>query len=205
VKYFPAGTLHVIVVDPGVGSDRAILFIEVAGQRLLAPDNGCWTLLAEGSSTPPRVIRLTEKRFWRPIVSSTFHGRDIFAPVAGHLSLGLDPGELGPVVSEWHKLTWPLPSRQGNSIVGEVIFVDHFGNLITNISGANLKALTNPVITIDSGPPLRLVSAYSDAALGELVALVSSSGLVEVAESQGNASKRLSIGVGARVRVEWNR
>jgi S-adenosylmethionine hydrolase len=203
VKYFPPGTIHVVVVDPGVGGDRAILFIEIAGQRLLAPDNGCWTLLALGISRPPRVIRLSERRFWRPHVSSTFHGRDIFAPVAAHLSLGLDPQELGPGVQEWQKLSWPTPSRQGDAFVGEVIFVDHFGNLITNISGANL--MNNPAthqVTIAGSAPLRRVTTYSEANPGDLVALVSSSGLLEVAESQGNAARTLSLGVGAHVRVE---
>jgi S-adenosylmethionine hydrolase len=206
VRYFPPGTIHVVVVDPGVGSDRAILFIETAGQRLLAPDNGCWTLLAAGAVQPPRVIRLAERRFWRATVSSTFHGRDIFAPAAAHLSLGIDPAELGPVVQDWQTLTWPSPSRQGDVIVGEVIFVDHFGNLITNIPGAKLTDDPGAQqITVSGGAPLRRVGTYSDARPGELTALVSSSGLLEVAENQGNAAKRLAQGVGAPVRVEWKR
>ena len=109
LPYFPPGTLHVVVVDPGVGSNRSVLFVAVAGQRLLAPDNGCWTLLAEGHSKPLRVIRLAEPRFWRPIVSPTFHGRDIFAPAAAYLSLGINPAELGPTVTEWKQLAWPAP------------------------------------------------------------------------------------------------
>src|SRR5437762_3447923 len=87
IPYFPGEAIHVVVVDPGVGTDRALLYVEVGGHRLLAPDNGCWTLL-EGAAGEPRVIRLAEPRFWREPVSATFHGRDILAPVAAHLSLG---------------------------------------------------------------------------------------------------------------------
>jgi S-adenosylmethionine hydrolase len=206
LPYFPPGTLHVIVVDPGVGTDRAIFHVSAAGQRLLVPDNGCWTLLAEGHSRPLHVIRLAERRFWRPIVSATFHGRDIFAPVAAYLSLGINPAELGPAVTEWKKLTWPAPARHADNITGEVIFVDHFGNMITNISGACLTAAPAQArVTIGARTEARRVRAYGDAPVGTLVALVSSNGLLEVAEVQGNASRRLSLGLGAPVRVDWKK
>jgi S-adenosylmethionine hydrolase len=204
LPYFPPGTLHVVVVDPEVGSHRDVLFVAVAGQRLLVPDNGCWTLLAEGHSRPLRVIRLTEPRFWRPIVSSTFHGRDIFAPAAAYLSLGVNPTELGPITTEWRQLAWPAPTRHADHLKGEVIFVDHFGNLITNICGAALPAATTR-ITVAGTATARRVRAYADAPTGELVALISSNGLLEVAEVQGNASRRLGLGVGAPVSVEWQR
>jgi S-adenosylmethionine hydrolase len=203
LPYFPPGTLHVVVVDPEVGSHRDVLFVAVAGQRLLVPDNGCWTLLAEGHSRPLRVIRLTEPRFWRPIVSSTFHGRDIFAPAAAYLSLGVNPTELGPITTEWRQLAWPAPTRHGDHLKGEVIFVDHFGNLITNICGAALPATTKRITV--AGATAQRVRAYADAPNGELVALVSSNGLLEVAEVQGNASRRLGVGVGAPVSVECQR
>jgi len=89
LPYFPPGTIHVIVVDPGVGTSRAALYVETAGERLLVPDNGCWTPFAQTVAQPPVVVRLAEPRYWRPHVSATFHGRDIFAPVAAHLSLAL--------------------------------------------------------------------------------------------------------------------
>src|SRR5258708_2611532 len=89
IPYFPSDVLHVIVVDPGVGTDRALLYVVVQGHRLLVPDNGCWTELERGAIGPPKVLRLAEQRYWRQEVSATFHGRDILAPVAGHLSLGL--------------------------------------------------------------------------------------------------------------------
>lgn len=196
LPYFPAGTIHVVVVDPEVGTERDILFLEVAGQRLLAPDNGCWARLGE----PSRVLRVTERRFWRPSVSSTFHGRDVFAPVAAHLSLGIDPGELGPPATRWRELPVPSPVAHPSGVAGEVVFVDHFGNLITNIRGAALPASWRAKV---ADTEARRVRAYADAAVGELVALVSSGGMLEFAEVQGSAARRLSAGVGTPVRVDW--
>jgi S-adenosylmethionine hydrolase len=204
VPYFPPGTIHVVVVDPGVGSDRAALYVSVAGQRLLVPDNGCWTLLAECHAQPRRVLRLAEARFWRPTVSATFHGRDVFAPVAGYLSLGINPAELGPPMTKWVQPVWPAPVKTAEGITGEVLFVDHFGNLITNIAGAILPAGNRPVqITINGTPVARRVRTYADAQKGELVALVCSSGLMEVAVAQGSAAQRLGVTAGAAVSVAW--
>jgi S-adenosylmethionine hydrolase len=205
LPYFPPGTLHVVVVDPGVGGDRDILYVAVAGQRLVVPDNGCWTLLAEGHAQPLRVIRVTEPRLWRPIVSPTFHGRDIFAPVAAYLSLGVSAAQLGPSTTQWQQLAWPSPTRRPDGISGEVIFIDGFGNLITNITSATLAAGGNRPARITLGGTVvpRRVRAYSDAAPGDLVALISSNGLLEVAEVQGNAARRLSAGLGVGVVVEW--
>jgi S-adenosylmethionine hydrolase len=169
---------------------------------LLVPDNGCWTLLP-GGGAPPTVIRLTEARFWRQPVSATFHGRDILAPVAGHLSLGLDPLELGPVMTEWVKLDQRPATATPERLSGEVIFVDHFGNLITNIPGEALAALRQrPVrIVIQDREVPRRVRTYGEAPPGELVALVSSAGLLEIAVVQGSAAERLRVGVGAAVTV----
>jgi S-adenosylmethionine hydrolase len=206
LPYFPPGTLHVVVVDPEVGTGRNILYVSVAGQRLLVPDNGCWTLLAEGHAQPLRVLRVAEPRFWRPTVSNTFHGRDIFAPVAAYLSLGVNPADLGPPVTSWRELAWPAPARRPDGITGEVIFVDHFGNLITNICGTTLSTCPPAArVSVAAGAEARRVRAYADAAPGELVALVSSSGLLEVAVVQGSAARRLSAGAGTPVRVEWPR
>src|SRR5262249_13655783 len=136
VPYFPPGVIHVVVVDPGVGTDRALLHIDLGGHRLLAPANGCWTFLAERLGVAAVVPRLEEARYWRPEVSATFHGRDILAPAAAHLSLGVKPSELGPVMEKWVGLPWPAPTRTPDGWQGEVIFVDGFGNLISNIPGA---------------------------------------------------------------------
>lgn len=204
LPYFPPGTLHVVVVDPEVGTSRDILYVAVANQRLLVPDNGCWTLLAEGQPQPLRVLRVTASRFWRPTVSSTFHGRDIFAPVAAYLSLGVSPADLGPEVTRWRELAWPAPCRSPHGVRGEVIFLDHFGNLITNLSTAVLNGDAGSLrVKIGDTLQVRRVRTYSDAGVGELVALISSSGLLEIAEVQGNAAQRLGLGVGTPVEVAW--
>src|SRR5262245_5025923 len=109
IPFFPPGVIHVVVVDPGVGSERAVLYVEAAGHRLLVPDNGCWTEFAQILPAPPVVRRVSESCYWRPTVSATFHGRDIFAPVAGWLSRGLNPENLGPLVSNWAHLEMPAP------------------------------------------------------------------------------------------------
>lgn len=204
LPYFPPESLHVVVVDPGVGSERAILYVELANLRLLVPDNGCWTWLLEGVRRRPRVIRLAEKRFWRSRVSPTFHGRDIFAPVAANLSLGLDPRELGPIVSDWVRLDRPAPRQDANGITGEVLFVDRFGNLITNIPG---EALTREDrlkrVRVGGVEVPLIVRTYSDAEPGTLVALVSSSEWLEVAVNQGNAARQLDARSGTPVTIDW--
>ncbi len=198
VPYFPPDTIHVVVVDPGVGSDRAILHVALGGQRLLVPDNGCWGRL-EARYPAPQVVRVAERRFWRPTVSATFHGRDVFAPVAAHLSLGLDPAELGFVTRDWVRLPWPEPVRESNRVAGEIVFVDDFGNLISNVPGD----LHSPLEVRLADVPARVVRTYADAAPGEVVALIGSGGLLEVAIVQGSAARRLGLGIGAPLTVEW--
>jgi S-adenosylmethionine hydrolase len=192
VPYFPPRTVHVVVVDPGVGTERAALCVELGTQRVVAPDNGCWTLAARATHAlhPTPVIRLTQPRYWRPHVSSTFHGRDVFAPVAGHLSLGVPPSDLGEPVADWVSLDELQPSVVGDEVRGEVVFVDGFGNLITNLppdAGA---------VRIGDVEVSRRVRTYGEAPPGTLVALTSSFGLLEVAEVQGNAAGRLRVGAG---------
>ncbi|MGL4551055.1 MAG: SAM hydrolase/SAM-dependent halogenase family protein [Gemmataceae bacterium] len=200
---FPPDTVHVAVVDPEVGSGRAVLFVQVAGQRLLVPDNGVWTLLAHGHT--PRVRQVTQSRYFRPAVSATFHGRDIFAPVAASLSLGVSPEQLGPAVTSWRGLDWPASRRLPDGVEGEVVFVDRFGNLITNLSVACVAPAGERPWRVTAGGvavPKR-VRTYHDGVKGELVALISSGGMLEVAEVQGDAARRLALGVGAAVRVGW--
>jgi S-adenosylmethionine hydrolase len=204
LPYFPPAALHIIVVDPGVGTDRPLLYVEGNGLRLLVPDNGCWTTLPWGAAGP-LVIRLEERRFWRPEVSATFHGRDILAPVAGHLSLGVDPHLLGPVATDWIRLSLPEASEGPKGWKGEVQFVDHFGNLITNIPAAALGVPPSPERIVVVGNRklrgIRWVHSYAEAEPGALVGLVSSAGTVEVAVNQGSAARRLRASVGTPVRV----
>jgi S-adenosylmethionine hydrolase len=201
IPCFPRGVMHVVVVDPGVGSERALLYVEVEGQRLLVPDNGCWTEIA--SVRPAVVRRLAEPVYWRHPVSATFHGRDILAPVAGHLSRGVDPAALGPLVTDWVRLPGRPPNVRPGEIRGEVVFVDHFGNLITNVPGEAFQPLTAGLVRIsvaDREIP-RHVRTYADAEPGALVALVGSTGRLEIAVVQGSAAERLHLGVGTPVLV----
>jgi S-adenosylmethionine hydrolase len=199
LPYFPAGSIHVIVVDPGVGSDRALLCVAWRGQFLLVPDNGCWTGLHSLAADQPVVVRLTDRKYWSSEVSSTFHGRDILAPVAGHLSLGVRPELLGPVTKDWQRLTLPQPVVTANEVRGEVIRIDSFGNLITNISAVALDVFR--CVTLAGHSIGRWVQTYDDAEPGAVVALIGSSGLLEIAVVNGSAASALGIGVGAVVCV----
>ncbi len=180
-------------VDPGVGTDRAILYVELGTQRLLAPDNGCWTLATEALPVR-RVMRVTNPAYWRRVVSRTFHGRDVFAPAAGNLSLGLDPHELGPMVSDWQRLHMPGVEIGVGEVRGEVVFVDDFGNLITNIPPS-----TPGTVVIGDIEVSQRVRTYGEGSAGTLVALTSSFETLEIAEVQGNAARRLNAQVGTPV------
>jgi S-adenosylmethionine hydrolase len=202
IPYFPGGVIHVIVVDPGVGTERALLYVEAEGHRLLVPDNGCWTYLARPPCSPV-VRRLAEPRYWRPAVSATFHGRDILAPVAGWLSRGLNPELLGPRQDDWVRLTIPPPSIDGDRLNGEVVFIDHFGNLITNIPGEAVAALSNrPLrVTVGTRDVDRQVRTYGEGQPGVPIFLISSAGMLEIAVIQGSAASRLEAQVGTKVSV----
>jgi S-adenosylmethionine hydrolase len=206
VPYFPPGTIHLVVVDPGVGTDRALLCVEIGGQVIVAPDNGCWTSL-EKSLGAPLVHRITEPRFHRESVSATFHGRDILAPAAGHLSLGVRPEQLGYVVSTWVRWEPPEPRPGCNQIAGEILFVDEFGNLITNISAGELKQPPDILVVGEQTlrDSFRWVRTYGEAPPGTLVALIGSNGHMEIAVVQGSAAARLKAGVGTSVVIGWER
>jgi S-adenosylmethionine hydrolase len=198
LPWFPPATIHVVVVDPGVGTNRALLCVETAGQVILVPDNGCWTLLVR-EDVLPQVYRLDERRFWRPNVSATFHGRDILAPVGGHLSRGVSPAELGPPVSDWVRLELPQPVVSADGVRGEVVVVDPFGNLVTNIPASAVPPVGH--VRVDGHSIPRLVRTYGDAEPDALVALIGSSGRLEVAVVNGSAAVRLGVGSGAAVEV----
>jgi S-adenosylmethionine hydrolase len=201
VPYYPPGTVHVAVVDPGVGTQRGILLAEVAGQFVLAPDNGVLTGLFE-RHPPTTVRRLTEAKYWRPTVSATFHGRDIFAPVAAHLSLDPRPALFGVPVMEWVRLPGEPYRVEGERVVGSIQAIDHFGNLISNIPAAAVPSAPSSVTVGGRDVPLCWVRTYGEAAAGELVGLVSSDGSLEIAIVNGSAAARLDIEAGAAVAVE---
>jgi S-adenosyl-L-methionine hydrolase (adenosine-forming) len=205
VPYFPPGVIHVVVVDPGVGTERSLLYVEMGGHRLLLPDNGCWTLLARKVNAAPRVRRLSESRFWRESVSSTFHGRDILAPVAAHLSLGVQAAQLGPALTDWLRLDYPQPRCSANGIDGVVAHVDDFGNLISNIPAELVAQPPQQLRIARRQLRFRWVRTYGEAKPGELVVLFSSSGNLEVAVAGGNAAKRLKAIVGTEIALRYQR
>lgn len=198
---FPPEAIHLVVVDPGVGTDCARLYVELGSLRLVLPDNGIWTWLAQQTKAIPVVYQLTESRFWRNPVSSTFHGRDIFAPVAAHLSRGLEPDHLGPKIHQWQDLPYPEPSQHGAEIVGVVLTIDHFGNLITNIPAAMLQGRKVEEIRLGSHSIRRIESTYGEASEGELLGLISSSGRLEIAVTNGSAQNSTGAIVGDSVKV----
>jgi S-adenosylmethionine hydrolase len=206
VPFFPPSVLHVVVVDPGVGTQRKLLLIEIGGRKLLAPDNGCWTLLNRAGESPAVVRALTQERFWRNSVSATFHGRDILAPVAAHLSLGEKPENFGPAVASWERLDLPKPKSVEGGFIGEVVFIDDFGNMITNISsrqiGGAIRRLRIGRRVLRTG--FAQVRTYGDASAGSLVLLESSVGMLEIAVVNGSAARQLAQPVGSPVAVHWS-
>ncbi|NJN15677.1 MAG: SAM-dependent chlorinase/fluorinase [Oscillochloris sp.] len=196
VPFYPSGSVHVAVVDPGVGSARRSLAIRLdldgAQHTLVLPDNGlAWPLLQQ--ATAYRAVVLREPRFWLPQVSSTFHGRDIFTPVAAHLALGLDLVEFGPPAGELVRLEIPLLRREGERIIGHVVTIDHFGNCASSIRRSDLVAGVNYEVWIAGRNLGPLRRTFADVAPGAALALFSSSGRVEVALRDGNAAQVLGI------------
>ena len=199
VPAFPPGTVHLAVVDPGVGGDRRRIAVEVAGQRVVCPDNGLLTLLAR-SHPIDAVHELTNPRFWREPASATFEGRDMFAPAAAHLACGGALADLGPSVAEPMQLALPEPSAGEHGVLGEVVHVDRFGNAITNIPASMLPEAGEARVHA-AGRDLALLRTYADAEAGDALALMGSSGYVEVAVGEGSAAEALGLGRGDAVRL----
>jgi S-adenosyl-L-methionine hydrolase (adenosine-forming) len=203
--WFPPETIHVAVVDPGVGTDRAIVYARIGQQHFLAPDNGLLSRLA-ARVPPQKLIRLSESAHWLEPVSTTFHGRDIMAPVAARLALGLDPDRLGPPLVQLTTLDWPVARPSHNRVDGAVIEVDSFGNLITNITAdmiAGRPTDRRACVVCNIYETWGIYHAYAEQAGGTLVALIGSSGRLELAIVRDNAAERLGIGLGTPVTLAW--
>jgi S-adenosylmethionine hydrolase len=203
--WFPPGSIHVAVVDPGVGSSRRSLYARIDGRHYLAPDNGLLSLLA-AKSPPSCLIEVANREYWRQEVSSTFHGRDIFAPVAARLSLGLDSMLLGPPARDMVQLTWPEVRVMANRIEGSVRSIDSFGNLITDITSDMLSAVPraeSTTIRCDEHETAGIYGTYSDQPEMTLIALIGSSGFLELAIVGDSAAAMLGVRVGERVEVRW--
>lgn len=202
-RYFPAGTVFLVVVDPGVGSARRGLAVETADHRFVAPDNG--VLSAVLDETPARrVIELTERKFARPTISRTFEGRDRFAPAAAWLARGAAITALGRSASAPLRLAWPQVVERPDGVDGEVELVDRFGNLITNVGRDVVERFLRAGaldITVAGHPVPRLAATYADVGAGDLCAIFGSSDRLEIAVSGGSAAVRLGCGVGSRVQL----
>jgi len=203
--WFPEGTIHVAVIDPGVGTERAIVYAEIGGQQYVAPDNGLLSRLT-ARRAPSKLIRLTERQHWLPDVSSTFHGRDIMAPVAARLGRGLEPERLGPPMDGLTGIEWPAVRQMPLRLEGEVIEIDSFGNLITNVTGEMLAGRPTDeraCVICSIYETWGVYRAYGDQFEGSFVALIGSSGRLELALVGDNAAERLGIQRGAKVIVTW--
>jgi len=196
--FFPEGTVHVVVVDPGVGSDRRLIALKAAGHIFIGPDNGIfWPIITEFKKTI--IVHLTEKMYFSPHITPTFHGRDMFAPVAAHISLGIDPVKMGPVINDPVKLSSPRPHKIANVLYGQVMRIDNFGNLITNISNEDIRNFlkkSKPIIRIGNLELKKLDHIYSDVEKGEPLALIDSSNFLEIAVNLGRAAEYVGINTG---------
>ena len=202
-RFFPAGTVFLVVVDPGVGSARRGIAADAGDFRFVAPDNGVLTA-ALREAAPRRVVELTERKYARPTVSRTFEGRDRFAPAAGWLAKGIGVTSLGRTITDYRLIDLPLPRVSDEEIDGVVWRVDRFGNLITNIDRrafARLAQHGRIVVSIAGREVPRLVSTYAEAAAGELCALFGSTDHLEIAVNAGSAAETLNLARGAAVTV----
>lgn len=196
VETFPSGSIHVAVVDPGVGSPRrAIVLGSRRGDLFVGPDNGLLVPAVERLGGVVESVELSERRYWRPVPSSTFHGRDIFGPVAGHLANGVRIGEVGRAIAHVERLTLPRP----DGLNGEVVHVDTFGNLITNLPAA---ALPERFVAHIGKHTIEPATHYGAVAPGQLLALVGSAGLLEICARDASAAALTGATRGAPVRVQ---
>lgn len=205
-RYFPPGTIFLVVVDPGVGSSRKVLLAEAKDYFFIAPDNGILTLvLAEEDIKQLRVVANPE--YFLPDISHTFEGRDKMAPVAAWLSKGVACHEFGPEVKSYQKLKMEKPKIKGSEIVGSVLYKDKFGNLITNIPAEMMDTIlqragkTNFRLSIKGRTISNFLKSYSSVKKGEFLFLKGSVGLIEVAAREESAANKLKAGVGDEVRI----
>jgi S-adenosylmethionine hydrolase len=202
VPYFPGGTVHVAVIDPGVGSPRRPLLIECDGSYFVGPDNGILSLALE-EKRPTRIIHLSNPRYHLQPTSATFHGRDIFAPVAAYLSLGINPAAFGETVETFVCLTVPQAVTTDHGMEGEILYIDGFGNLFTNVRDRDLKGFPGEKLVISVGKVAvrGLAPNYASGAAGDLVAVINSWGLLEIAAYKDSAEKRTAAKIGDKVQV----
>ena len=203
-RYFPLGTVHLVVVDPGVGGDRRPVLLAGREHYFVGPDNGTFTRMLEAD--PDLVAyEIREERFLLPGMSDTFHGRDLFAPAAAFLARGIDPAEFGPIAAGLQLLSVPEPRIWGDQIRGEVIHIDSFGNIVSNITREQFESAVGgrPFRIWINGKAIdRVHRTYAEQDRGKMLALFGSSDLLEIAVSQGRAERRIGAGKGDTLLVQ---
>ena len=200
-SFFPENTIHVIVVDPGVGSDRAIIAVKTDHYIFLAPDNG---VLQPVLSEYPEadIFQVTNEKYFLQEVSNTFHGRDIFAPVAAHLANGVELSDIGDPFSDFVARSIPKPVKTEDGVTGVVTGFDHFGNVLTNIHSELLPENLKYIIQLQSNNINSIHKSYSDVPDGEVLGLIGSSGVLEISINRGNARDQLTVSKGDPVVVK---
>ncbi len=202
--YFPDGTVHVAVVDPGVGGERRALIVETTRHRFVGPDNGVFAHVY-ASESDVRVTSVTETGYMLPRISRTFHGRDVFAPVAAHLALGRPVGEFGPEITDYHTGSITEPVVHGGGIAGHVLHIDRYGNIITDIAESLFLETTRQKrfqISLSNLTLDRISASYDEAGDGAVLAILDSAGLLEIAVNGGSAAEMLAVSSGDRVDVK---
>ncbi len=204
-EFFPQGTIHVVVVDPGVGTERRPVAVGTRRALFVAPDNGVLTYVldhARQTADQPQAVHLTNPAYWLPDISHVFHGRDIFAPVAAHLSLGVPPDDLGPRIDDLFVLPTPHLVRHPGKVVGQVMHVDHFGNLLTNIPQSDLLSLGQAITTKVADALINgLCTTFGHGRSGELIAYIDSSAHLAIAVVNGSAQALLHTQQAERIEV----
>jgi len=204
--YFPPGTIHVAVVDPGVGTSRRPIIVEGERHVYVGPDNGVLMLAAEGDGIR-HVYHITNPRYMLSRVSRTFHGRDIFAPAAAYLAMGVPPYMFGPEIQDYVTPRFARVHRSNGTLHGEVLHIDGFGNVVSNISAEDLRGLgvcEGDALQVRLGGKsftVRLCGAYGEVPRGELLAIIGSHDRLEISVNQGSASERLGVREGDPIQV----
>jgi S-adenosyl-L-methionine hydrolase (adenosine-forming) len=204
--YFPPDTVHVAVVDPGVGTERRPIAARLGRQNYIAPDNGVLTLLLEKAEKKGEIvelIHLNNPRFWLPEVSHVFHGRDIFAPTGAHLAAGVPLVAMGTTINNPVRIDFPQPIPRKNGFHGEIIHIDHFGNLSTNIGIEDMGWVEHIQIELGGVKIPGLYHTFGELSPGELMALYGSTGSLIISEVNGSAAARLNAKIGDQVEIEY--